>query len=137
MYGAYAATKAAQDSIAGALRAELADQGIFVTSVHPIGTQTEFFDVVRIGAGARVVRLNTPERFRQTPQRVARAVGALPADEPPVPGGLAARPDPLRRRAGHRLPPHRLPRHALLRRRLARIARGRAAARISSDEAYP
>lgn len=44
--GAYAATKAAQLSVAEALRVELADQRIAVTSVHPVGTTTEFIQAV-------------------------------------------------------------------------------------------
>ncbi len=40
--GAYAATKAAQLSIAEALRVELADEHIAVTSIHPIATDSEF-----------------------------------------------------------------------------------------------
>lgn len=40
--GPYAATKAAQLSIAEAMRIELADQNIAVTSVHPVATKTEF-----------------------------------------------------------------------------------------------
>lgn len=71
MHGFYAATKAAQDAIAGALRGELAVEGIHVTSVHPVGTRTEFF--------------NTPARkmgklppFSQSADHVARKiVGAL------------------------------------------------------------
>lgn len=43
-YGAYCATKAAQDSIAQSLRAELTHEGIYVSSVHPVTTDTEFFD---------------------------------------------------------------------------------------------
>jgi short-subunit dehydrogenase len=43
--GVYSATKAAQLSLAEALRVELAPRRIAVTSVHPIGTQTDFFDV--------------------------------------------------------------------------------------------
>lgn len=41
--GPYAATKAAQLSIAEALRVELAPARIAVTSVHPVGTTTDFF----------------------------------------------------------------------------------------------
>jgi NAD(P)-dependent dehydrogenase (short-subunit alcohol dehydrogenase family) len=40
---AYAATKAAQLSLCESLRVEEAGHGIAVTSVHPIGTRTEFF----------------------------------------------------------------------------------------------
>lgn len=43
-FGAYSATKAAQLSLAEALRVELKARKIKVTSVHPIGTKTEFFE---------------------------------------------------------------------------------------------
>jgi short-subunit dehydrogenase len=43
-YAAYCATKAAQDHFARAMRHELAGDGVAVSSVHPIGTKTEFFD---------------------------------------------------------------------------------------------
>lgn len=69
MNGAYCATKAAQDSIAGALRAELADRGVHVSGVHPIGTRTDFFR--RAGTAAQV---NTHKAFMQDPEQVARAI---------------------------------------------------------------
>jgi short-subunit dehydrogenase len=43
-FGAYSATKAAQLSIAESLRVELHPSRIAVTSVHPVGTETEFFE---------------------------------------------------------------------------------------------
>ncbi len=74
-FGAYSATKAAQDSIAGALRAELAEEGVFVTSVHPSTTRTEFFEVVARRSGP-VPSLSdaVPKPFTQSPQQVAAAV---------------------------------------------------------------
>jgi len=48
--GAYSATKAAQLSVAEALRVELADERIAVTSVHPITTTTEFIAAATVGA---------------------------------------------------------------------------------------
>lgn len=45
LFGVYAATKAAQLSLCEALRVELASDQIAVTSVHPVGTETEFWDV--------------------------------------------------------------------------------------------
>lgn len=61
-FGAYAATKAAQLSLAEALRVELSPQRIAVSSVHPISTQTDFFS----SAYARTpVRLDTRNRKRQ------------------------------------------------------------------------
>lgn len=76
-HGAYAATKGAQDLFCQAMRAELAPAGIHVSTVHPITTTTEFFDVSAEISG----RLShptglqqTPRAFRQSPERVARAV---------------------------------------------------------------
>lgn len=78
--GVYSATKAAQDAVAGALRAELADQGFVVTSVHPIGTKTPFMSV----AGDDENK-NTPAALQQTPEHVAqRIVNALRRPRPEV-----------------------------------------------------
>ncbi len=87
MYSFYSATKAAQDSIAGALRAELKSKGIRVTSVHPIGTRTEFFDRASDGKG-----LNTPHALLQDPSHVARKIVAcLRRPRPEVWGSLVVR----------------------------------------------
>lgn len=53
-FGVYAATKAAQLSIAEALRVELRDAGVAVTSVHPVGTTTEFFIVAEEKGGRKM-----------------------------------------------------------------------------------
>ncbi len=74
MYGVYAATKAAQDSIAGAMRAELAHAGVMVSSVHPIGTSSEFFKVAEDRSNHSRFSHNTPAALTQTPQQVARAI---------------------------------------------------------------
>lgn len=77
MFSAYCATKAAQDSVAGAMRAELADEGISVTSVHPVGTSTEFGEQAREhstdNATARR-ESNTPKAFEQTAGHVADCI---------------------------------------------------------------
>lgn len=76
-YGAYAATKAAQDAWCGAMRLELLGTGIEVASVHPITTVTEFGDVVDRqsgGAGAPSLSDRVPRPFVQSSDRVARAV---------------------------------------------------------------
>lgn len=89
MFGAYAATKAAQDAIAGALRAEVAGEGFVVTSVHPVGTRTAFFDTLkaespRTGAGEPATS-NTPSAFVQSVELVAsRIVGAIRRPKPEV-----------------------------------------------------
>lgn len=73
--GVYAATKAAQDSIAQALRAELAGEGVSVSSIHPVGTKTEFFDVAG-EQGTPGSRMDPPEIFMQTPAHVAKRIVA-------------------------------------------------------------
>jgi len=75
---AYAATKAAQDSICGGLRHELSPHGIAVSSVHPVTTRTRFFDEAghRGGDGrAGALRIDrTPGLLVQTPEKVAAAI---------------------------------------------------------------
>lgn len=72
MYSAYSMSKAMQDHLARAMRIELADQNIAVSSVHPVGTRTEFFDQVASKGGKLLSK--TPDIFMQRPERVARAV---------------------------------------------------------------
>lgn len=74
--GAYSATKAAQLSVAEALRIELADSRIAVTSVHPIGTATEFWDAATaVGGRAPVRSASEPTQSAVTvAQRMIRAI---------------------------------------------------------------
>ncbi len=72
-FGVYSATKAAQLSIAEALRVELKPDRIAVTSVHPIGTQTEFFDVAQDLGGMKMPPRGTGE-VRQSPSTVGRKI---------------------------------------------------------------
>ena len=74
-YAAYCASKAAQDHFARAMRHELAGEGIAVSSVHPIGTKTEFFDEAekRSEDGKRLLDRGN-ERFMQRPEVVAKAI---------------------------------------------------------------
>src|SRR4051794_38242177 len=69
-FGPYAATKFAQLALAEALRVELKTASIAVTSVHPIGTNTEFFDVAEKQTG--IGRPMTDKGRRQTASTVAR-----------------------------------------------------------------
>ncbi len=76
-YGLYAATKAAQDAIACAMRAELAGEGVDLTSIHPIGTRTEFGAVVEtVSDTVYRPRRNTPDALRQPVEKVARKIVA-------------------------------------------------------------
>lgn len=69
---AYAATKAAQLSLTEALRVELRSARVAVTSVHPIGTETEFFTAAEALSGRKMVR--DASEPQQTPQQVAAAM---------------------------------------------------------------
>lgn len=74
-YGAYSATKSAQAHIGRAMKFELAPEGIHVSTVHPIGTKTELFDLIAVrsaqNGGAAELIQHTPDRFMQTPEYVA------------------------------------------------------------------
>ena len=70
---AYTTTKACQDHIGRALRLELGGK-VHVSTVHPIGTNTEFSQVVTEKSGNRPRTARSPEVFRQTPEDVAEAV---------------------------------------------------------------
>ena len=86
-YGVYCATKAAQDSIAGALRAELAGEGIEVTSIHPVGTRTDLFATAAAHSNRPAPEgvPNTPKSMVQSPEEVAEAiVKALKKPRPEV-----------------------------------------------------
>src|SRR5207247_2890575 len=52
--GAYSATKFAQVGLAECMRAELAGTAIHVTTVYPVSTETEFFDVMSRETGTTV-----------------------------------------------------------------------------------
>lgn len=74
-YGAYSATKAAQDHFTRAMMHELRGTGVFVSSVHPVGTTTEFFDeAAKRSAGGRLELAGRGGLFMQPPERVAGAI---------------------------------------------------------------
>jgi NAD(P)-dependent dehydrogenase (short-subunit alcohol dehydrogenase family) len=70
---AYSATKACQDHVGRAMRHELRGR-VHVSTVHPIGTDTEFSRIVTEHSRGAPRRARSPEGFRQTPQTVADAV---------------------------------------------------------------
>ncbi len=79
-YGHYSATKAAQDAVASALRAEMAHEGFAVSCVYPTGTRTEFFK--RSGSHGHS---NTPAWMEQSADQVANAIlAALHRPRPEV-----------------------------------------------------
>jgi len=71
-YGCYSATKACQDHFGRAMRHELKPAGVAVSTVHPIGTKTEFFDVAHEkSAGGTTLMDRGKQRFMQPPEAVA------------------------------------------------------------------
>lgn len=69
--GVYSATKAAQLSIAEALRVELKGHRIAVTSVHPIGTETDFFTTAE-SLGKTRIQSRSRRSYRQSVEHVSR-----------------------------------------------------------------
>lgn len=87
--GVYSATKAAQLSIAEAMRVELAPQKLAVTSVHPIMTKTEFGRTAE-SRGNVILPKDDRDSGSQTVDHVARRM--LTAIERPVPELWPSRP---------------------------------------------
>ncbi len=75
-YAAYTATKAAQTHIGRALRVELAPECIDVSTIHPITTTTDFFEVSAARSGRKSIPLSrqVSSLFIQPPERVANAI---------------------------------------------------------------
>jgi short-subunit dehydrogenase len=77
-FGAYSASKAAQAHVARAMAYELRPHGIMVSSVHPVTTATEFFDVSRermLPGHEQQYAIHDMSRFFvQRPEVVARAI---------------------------------------------------------------
>ncbi len=77
-FSAYSATKAAQNHFCRAMRLELSRYNIEVSSVHPITTTTEFFEVSNQLSGKADNTSTVPDHaskmFVQPPERVARAI---------------------------------------------------------------
>ena len=72
-HAAYSASKACQDHLARALRHELEPEGIMVSSVHPVGTRTAFFEELERHSPASL-GLSSGNSSLQSPERVARAI---------------------------------------------------------------
>lgn len=84
-YAVYSATKAAQNHIGRAMNLELAREGVRVSTIHPIGTRTEFFDVVKAKANRDLISLHTPAAMMQPPELVAaKTLACLRSPRPEV-----------------------------------------------------
>jgi short-subunit dehydrogenase len=75
-HGAYCASKSAVEAIAKSMRMEVKKDDIYVSTVHPIGTKTEFFDSSASRSRNTVsdFTTQTPSWLMQSPERVANAV---------------------------------------------------------------
>jgi short-subunit dehydrogenase len=73
LYGVYSMTKAAQLSLVEAMRVEMREKGIYVSSVHPLTTSSEFFDVA--SQKSRVKSSGVGKA--QTPEQVAAKIVKL------------------------------------------------------------
>ncbi|MBT4530455.1 MAG: SDR family NAD(P)-dependent oxidoreductase [Phycisphaerae bacterium] len=73
---AYCGSKAAVEAIAKSMRIELKKNKVFVSTVHPIGTKTEFFkeSSSRSGTEFSDFEKNSPAWLMQSPEKVADAV---------------------------------------------------------------
>jgi NAD(P)-dependent dehydrogenase (short-subunit alcohol dehydrogenase family) len=77
-FGAYCATKAAQNHMGRAMNLELRPHGVFTSTIHPVGTKTDFFDTAKKLTHGDAISLedHAPSWFMQTPETVARAIVA-------------------------------------------------------------
>ena len=75
-HGAYCASKSALEAVAKSMRMELKHSGVHVSSVHPIGTTTEFFQsrASRSGMMESELSRQVPSWSMQSPDKVAKAV---------------------------------------------------------------
>ena len=76
LHSAYCGSKSAMESIAKAMRIELKKDNVFVSTLHPIGTKTEFFieSAKRSSVKTSEFKKEIPSWFMQPPEKVASAV---------------------------------------------------------------
>lgn len=74
LYGIYSMTKAAQLSIAEAMRVELARERIYVSTVHPLTTATEFFDVASSKSRIRSTGLGHAMPVEKVADKIVRLI---------------------------------------------------------------
>ncbi|MGN6367956.1 MAG: SDR family oxidoreductase [Phycisphaerae bacterium] len=74
LYGVYSMTKAAQLSLAEAMRVELGPQKVYVSTVHPLTTATEFFDVASSKSRLRSTGLGHAQPAEVVGKKIARLI---------------------------------------------------------------
>ncbi|MEO1477949.1 MAG: SDR family NAD(P)-dependent oxidoreductase [Bacteroidota bacterium] len=72
-YSVYSATKAAQHHMGRALDVELREFNVRCSTVHPVGTKTEFFTDMEKRQGTLTVA-GSSQALMQTPEKVANAI---------------------------------------------------------------
>ena len=85
LYGVYAMTKAAQLSLAEAMRVELTGQGIYVSTVHPLTTATEFFDVASSKSRMRSTGMGHAQPVEVVARKMVRLIRRPRPELWPVP----------------------------------------------------
>ena len=75
LYGVYSMTKAAQLSLAEAMRVEVAGTGVYVSTVHPLSTATEFFEVASSRSRIRSLGLGRSQSAEVVARKIARLIG--------------------------------------------------------------
>jgi short-subunit dehydrogenase len=74
LYGVYSMTKAAQLSLAEAMRVELREKGIYVSTVHPLTTATEFFDVASEKSRIRSSGVGKVQTAEAVAEKIAKLI---------------------------------------------------------------
>jgi short-subunit dehydrogenase len=85
LYGVYAMTKAAQLSLAEAMRVELAKDQIYITTVHPLTTATEFFEVASKKSRLRSTGLGHAQPASTVAQKIVHLIHHPKPELWPVP----------------------------------------------------
>jgi short-subunit dehydrogenase len=86
LYGVYSMTKAAQLSLAEAMRVELRHTGVYVSTVHPLTTATEFFDVASSKSRLRSTGLGHAAPADSVARKIARLIDKPRPELWPAPG---------------------------------------------------
>jgi NAD(P)-dependent dehydrogenase (short-subunit alcohol dehydrogenase family) len=74
LYGVYSMTKAAQLSLAEAMRVELKAQGVYVSTVHPFTTATDFFDVASSRSRMKSTGLGHAQPVSVVAEKIAKLI---------------------------------------------------------------
>jgi len=85
LYGVYSMTKAAQLSLAEAMRVELAPQKIYVSTVHPLTTATEFFEVASAKSRLKSTGLGHAQPVAAVAKKIVRLMQSPKPELWPVP----------------------------------------------------